>query len=155
LTLVLYEIKKLQLLLNNVSIRFCYARIFKESYTTAAKRHRLPAPLLQPGDQVYLSAKNLKTTAPSRKFSFELKLPSTCKFHPVFYVSLLKPKTRDIIPQLQAPPAPPPDLIDGELEYEIHDYETSIHVILESLDLLPQLVLESSFTPTACSKNGG
>ena len=129
------RIDSLLLLRENLQATLRHAQ---ESYAAHANRHRLPAPLLQPGDQVYLSTKNLKTTRPSRKFSekrigpfsivrqinpvtFELKLPSTYKIHPVFHVSLLEPKTRDIVPQLQAPPAPPPDLIDGELEYEVQE----------------------------------
>ena len=51
--------------------------------------------------------------------AFELKLPTTMKIHPVFHVSLLEPKTKDIIQQMSTPAPPPPIEIDQDLEYEV------------------------------------
>ena len=53
-----------------------------------------------------------------RSLSYELKLPTSWKIHPVFHASLLTPYHENEIHGLNFP-APPPDLIDNEEEYEI------------------------------------
>ena len=87
------------------------------------------------GDKVWLEARNLKCLivnpkfAPKRKGPFtitkvlspivyQLHLPKTWKIHPVFHASLLSPYRENEIHGKNFP-APPPDLIDGEEEYEI------------------------------------
>ena len=83
------------------------------------------------GDKVWLEARNLKRNIINPKFaakregpfkitkalsslSYQLEIPKSWKIHPVFHASLLTPyKENDIYPQ------PPPDLINGEEEYEV------------------------------------
>ena len=86
-------------------------------------------------DKVWLEARNLKRNildlkfAPKREgpftitrvlspLSYELKLPTSWKIHPVFHASLLTPYHEN---EVHGPnfPAPPPDLIDNEEEYKI------------------------------------
>ena len=86
-------------------------------------------------DKVWLEARNLKRNildpkfAPKREgpftitkalspLSYELKLPTSWKIHPVFHASLLTPYHENEIHGLNFP-APPLDLIDNEEEYEI------------------------------------
>jgi transposase InsO family protein len=87
------------------------------------------------GDKVWLDAKNLNTSHPSAKLgpkqygpflvtaaisrmSFCLKLPPQWKIHNVFHASLLTPynETTTHGPNFQEPP---PDLIDGQPEWEV------------------------------------
>ena len=87
------------------------------------------------GTKVWLEARNLKRNVADPKFSpkregpfvitkvlsplsYQLKLPTTWKIHPVFHTSLLTPyrETDNHGPNF---PTPPPDLIDNEEEYEV------------------------------------
>ena len=87
------------------------------------------------GEKVWLEARNLKHSvtnpkfAPKRKgpftitnvlspITYQLHLLKTWKIHPVFHATLLSPYRKN---DLRGPnfPAPPPDLIMGEEEYEI------------------------------------
>jgi len=109
----------------------------QESYTHYANRSRLPTPDLRIGDLVYLDRRHIKTSRPSSKLdykklgpfkishiinpvTFKLKLPPSMKIHPVFHVSLLEPKTRDIIQDFIQPP-PPPEIIDSYEEFEVEE----------------------------------
>jgi hypothetical protein len=85
------------------------------------------------GDEVLLSTKNIKVkTAGTHKLlpkwlgpfkvakrvnavAYKLELPASLKIHPVFHVSLLKQYERS--GRVQPPPVP--ELVDGELEYEV------------------------------------
>ena len=86
-------------------------------------------------NKVWLEARNLRRNildpkfAPKREgpftitkvlspLSYELKLPTSWKIHPVFHASLLTPYHEN---EIHGPnfPAPPPDLVDNEEEYEI------------------------------------
>ena len=86
-------------------------------------------------DKVWLEAKNLKCSITNPKFTpkregpftitkvlslitYQLCLSKTWKIHLVFHTSLLSPYHENSIhgPNF---PAPPPDLIEGEKEYEI------------------------------------
>ena len=113
-------------------MRFAQAR-----YQENADRHRVAAPAFQPGDQVWLNAKNIRTSRPSRKLdnkrlgpftvdtavgthAYRLLLPDTMKVHPVFHVSLLDPARDDPLPGQQIPP-PPPVIVDGEKEHEVEE----------------------------------
>jgi hypothetical protein len=93
---------------------------------------------------VWLNARNLKTTHPSFKLSpkrygpflitkkisattYALKLPSQWRIHPVFHASLLMPYKETPI-HGENFPEPPPDLVEGEQEWEIEQIlETRCH----------------------------
>src|SRR5260221_757196 len=97
-----------------------------ENYTPHAK-----------GEQVWLEGKNLKTSHPTVKLrpkrfgpfeitevlsktTYRLNLPPTWKIHNMFHGSLLTPyhEARECGPNYLEPP---PELVDGELEYEVAD----------------------------------
>jgi hypothetical protein len=106
----------------------------QESYAAFANASRRPHNF-QVGDLVFLNRKNIRTTRPARKLddkffgpfkitdrindvSFRLSLPSSLKIHPVFHVSLFKPKNPDRLDMPQPPP-PEPITVDDDLEYEV------------------------------------
>ena len=107
------------------------SQFLREQITLAQSRmeqysntSRQPSPNYQPGDNVWLSLKNIKTQRLSKKLddrnlrceilkrigrdSYELKLPaSMASIYPVFHTSLLRPDSSDPLPgQEQAEPAP-------------------------------------------------
>ena len=84
------------------------------------------------GQQVWLSAQNIRTTRPNRKLDFKrhgpfrildavgkqayrLELPKSMNIHPVFHVSLLEP----YVGSNRTEDAPPPVLVEDEEEYEV------------------------------------
>jgi hypothetical protein len=86
---------------------------------------------------VWLDAKNLSTTAPSKKLAdkrlgpfrvirklsdlnYELELPPTLPIHPIFHINLLYPHEPDPI-EGRTPEPPPPIQVAGEEEYEVED----------------------------------
>jgi hypothetical protein len=88
-------------------------------------------------DKVWLDAHNLKVRAPSRKLSprrygpysikeqvspvtYHLILPTSLRIHNVFHVDLLTPyhETKEHGANYTQPP---PELIDGEKEYEVEE----------------------------------
>ena len=90
-----------------------------------------------PGDKVLLDARNLKVRAPSRKLTprrygpyevlkqispvtYRIKLPKSLHIHNVFHVDLLIPfhETKEHGTNYTQPP---PELIDGEEEYEVEE----------------------------------
>ena len=100
----------------------------------AARTRQKFVPFMK-GEKVWLEAQNLKRSITDLKFtpkregpfaitkvlspiSYQLRLPKTWKIHPVFHATLLLPYREN---NIHGPnfPAPPPDLIAGEEEYEI------------------------------------
>src|SRR5215467_11424153 len=86
------------------------------------------------GQKVWLEAKNLRLSLPSKirprrlgpykikrvlsHWTYELKLPSRWKIHPIFHASLLTPyHENDVYGPPDIPPSP--EIIEGEEEYEI------------------------------------
>ena len=103
-------------------------RFMKERLTSKFKPWKV-------GEKVWLDGKNLRLHYPSKKLapkqegpfeisqvlspvSYHLRLPPTWKIHDVFHASLLSPyrETAEHGPNFIEPP---PDLIEGEEEYEI------------------------------------
>ena len=91
----------------------------------------------QINQKVWLDGRNLKTNTPSKKLAprrygpfrilervspvaYRIKLPETMKIHNVFHMDLLNPyhETRAYGENY---PQPPPELIDGEEEFEVED----------------------------------
>ena len=89
----------------------------------------------QKGDKVWLEGHNLNTTHPSSKLaprcygpfpitrvvsctSYQLKLPPQWKLHDVFHATLLTPYKETTL-NGQSYQEPAPDLIDGQLEWEV------------------------------------
>ncbi|MBW0507700.1 hypothetical protein O181_047415 [Austropuccinia psidii MF-1] len=93
-------------------------------------------PVFNPGDMVWLSSKNIKSTRPTKKLSerwlgpfpilkkvsshtYHLKLPYKWKsINPVFPISLLEPVRTSTIPNWHQGP-PPPIIIQAEEEWEV------------------------------------
>ena len=106
----------------------------KKAQLSWDKRKR-PERQFKEGDQVWLDGRNLKThhktakLAPRRHgpfpitrvlspITYEIRLPAQWKIHPVFHVDLLTPYRET---EFHGPnyTQPPPDLINGEEEYEV------------------------------------
>ena len=92
------------------------------------------------GNKVWLDARNLKTSAPSKKLSprrygpftilkqvspvaYRITLPPSMKIHNVFHVDLLIPY-HETNAYGKAYPQPPPELIDGKEEFEVQEIIT-------------------------------
>jgi hypothetical protein len=92
-------------------------------------------PKFQSGDLVWLEGKNLQTVQPTAKLApkrhgpfkitqvmsavnYRLKLPTQWSIHPVFHIDLLTPYHETTI-HCANYQRPPPDLVEGEEEYEV------------------------------------
>jgi hypothetical protein len=98
-------------------------------------RHRGPTPEFSVGQKVLLDNTDLSLNQPTRKLSerrsgpfeivekigthaYKLRLPQQWKgVHPVFHVSKIYPYRED--PERPNFPAPPPDIVEGESEWEV------------------------------------
>jgi hypothetical protein len=104
-----------------------------------ANRKRLPAPQMQEGTKLWLDARHIRTTRPSRKldwkrlgpyavkrkvspYAYELELPKGLRIHPVHHVSLLEPVAEDPLPGQEVTP-PSPVEVDGDQEYQVERLE--------------------------------
>ncbi|MBW0577124.1 hypothetical protein O181_116839, partial [Austropuccinia psidii MF-1] len=101
-----------------------------------ADKSRASPPVFNPGDMVWLSSKNIKSTRPTKKLSerwlgpfpivkkvnthaYHLNLPSQWKsIHPVFHISLQEPVKKSKIPNRQQEP-PLTIIIEEEEEWEV------------------------------------
>ena len=101
----------------------------------SADRKRRPAPTYQPGQRVWLSARDLHLKVPSKKLAprfvgpfpiikligpaaVRLRLPRSLRVHPTFHVSRVKPaKESPMVPA--ATPPPPPEVIEGGPVYKV------------------------------------
>jgi hypothetical protein len=100
-------------------------------------RKRGKDPGYKPGDELYLSGKNLTTHRPVKKLdnkrhgpfkvvrkigslSYELKLLDTWKVHPVFNTVFLELWVPPVAEHQKAVPLPPPDVIDGECTTRVY-----------------------------------
>ena len=109
----------------------------RSAMEVSANRRRRPAPLLIPGQLVWLLRRNISTTRPSSKLdvrrlgpfpisgqvgssSFRLDLPPTMHIHPVFHVSLLEPHVPNTFPG-RVETIPPPIHVDGLPEFEVRE----------------------------------
>ena len=111
---------------------------YLEAYDKAGR----PAPKFEPGDQVWLDARHIKTTWPARKLdwkklgpfpvkraisshAYELEFPPDIKVHRVQLIFLLSPIAEDLLPG-QIVPSPPPVEVEGEEpEYHVEAVEDS------------------------------
>jgi len=105
-------------------------------YQAPADRRHSPAPKIEIGDHVFILAKFIKSTRPTKKLSekylgpyevvgkpgthsYLIKLPNHLHtIHPVFHVSQIEPAPLSNIPNRVNPP-PPLLEIDGNLEFEV------------------------------------
>jgi len=120
--------EKVQMTLEQVQVR----------YKKEFDKNAVPVPEFKVSDCVWLNWRNIETIYPSQKLdfrhlglfeiidvvgeskaAFELKLPNHWRIHPVFHASLLDPyQVNEIEGRKQTTP-PPPEIMNGELKYEV------------------------------------
>ena len=96
---------------------------------------RRPQRQYKEGDQVWLEGTNIRTHHPTAKLApkhhgpfqivkvlgpvtYQLRLPEQWQIHPVFHIDLLTPY-KEMATHRVNYTRPPPDLINGEEEYEV------------------------------------
>ena len=126
--------------LNRIKIAHIEAQdaitVANERYAFWANKSRLPDPDFQPGAQVWLLRKHIKTTRPSTKLdvrklgpfevvekvgrnAYRLALPPTMQIHPVVNVSLLEKHTLNVHPERMLPPPVPPPVVEANDVFEV------------------------------------
>ena len=112
----------------------------RQSYKRKFDRRAKPLPPFKVGDLVWLNRKNIETTRPSpkldfkrfgpfritkvvgeSKLAFELELPPRWRIHNVFHGSLLDPYHANEIEGRKVLVPEPPEIIEGESEYEVRE----------------------------------
>ena len=100
----------------------------------SADRKRREAPSFSEGDEVWLDARNIKTTRPSKKLDYtklgtykvkralendvyELSMPQDLGIHPRFHVYLLSPVTKNSWNARSQVEKPKPLIVNGQKEY--------------------------------------
>ena len=110
----------------------------QKRYKREFDKKTAPAPGFEVGDYVWLNRQNIETTRPSQKLdqkrlgpfeivdvvgeskmAFKLKFPPHWRIHPVFHASLLDPYRPNKIEGREQLVMPPPEIVNGELEYEV------------------------------------
>jgi hypothetical protein len=106
-----------------------------------ANRGRIPAPNIRVRSKVWLDARNVRSTHPTRKWdwkclgpfrvqkqvsscAYEVELPVSIRIHRVQPVSLLDPVVEDPLDGQVVPPPPPVD-VEGDEEYQVSSVEDS------------------------------
>jgi hypothetical protein len=118
--------------------------IAQEKQKAMYDRHREATPEYKVGEEVWLEGTNIRNDRPSAKLSprrygpflitekvgshsYRLQLPTTWRIHPVFHVQLLRLARPDPIPG-RRPNPPPPEVIEGDEEYELDKIINSRYV---------------------------
>jgi len=95
----------------------------------------IPAPKIKVGDCMFILAKFIKSTWPTKKLaekylgpfevigkpgthSYLIKLPNHCAIHSIFHISQIEPASPSNIPNCVNPLSPPIE-IDSSLEFEV------------------------------------
>ncbi|ROL53801.1 Transposon Tf2-6 polyprotein [Anabarilius grahami] len=107
-----------------------------------ADLHRSDTPVYQPGQEVWLSTRDIRLRLPCRKLSprfigpfkiikqinpvtYQLQLPPGYRIHPTFHVSLLKPHHPSVSsstgPDVAAAEPPLPLILEDGTAYEVHE----------------------------------
>jgi transposase InsO family protein len=127
---------RVQSIVDNLAMLKAELARAQAAYKKFADRHRSAHPEFKVGDKVWLMAKNVKTTRPSKKLDFKrlgpyaiaeqvsplafrLDLPAASGLHDVFHVALLEVYHPSTIPGRVPETAPPLELIPGVPEYEV------------------------------------
>ena len=99
-------------------------------------KRRKPATKLKPGDKAYVQKRGTRKDRPSASLddkywgpfqvkqkvgqsSYKLELPPQTRIHPVFNSNVLKRAATDLFPGQQLQNKLPPDIIEGQEEYEV------------------------------------
>lgn len=128
---LLRELKRVH---DQLSANLLKAQLDQKKHADTRRKGR---PALQPGDLVWLNARNIRTSRPSKKLdykrlgpfeiirsindvAYELRLPPSMHIHPTFHVSLLEKVTINQFSDRQHS-EPPPILVEGQEEFQVQE----------------------------------